>query len=126
MRMRSFFIILFFQAEDGIRDYKVTGVQTCALPICLWASRTDYWQSATITAYAVCDATNTVNLQVLRKQTGSISGQVVVQGGGPLSGVVVTVNGAEYLSVTTDTNGSFQFPVLQLNHGHVPAYYSVS
>src|SRR5688500_15638848 len=24
----------FFQAEDGIRDYKVTGVQTCALPIC--------------------------------------------------------------------------------------------
>src|SRR3989454_1365840 len=26
----------FFQAEDGIRDYKVTGVQTCALPICSW------------------------------------------------------------------------------------------
>src|SRR6266446_2401559 len=24
---------LFLQAEDGIRDYKVTGVQTCALPI---------------------------------------------------------------------------------------------
>src|SRR5205807_5116844 len=24
-----------FQAEDGIRDYKVTGVQTCALPIYL-------------------------------------------------------------------------------------------
>src|ERR1022692_3480604 len=23
----------FFQREDGIRDYKVTGVQTCALPI---------------------------------------------------------------------------------------------
>src|SRR5215467_14957821 len=26
-------IFVFFQAEDGIRDYKVTGVQTCALPI---------------------------------------------------------------------------------------------
>src|SRR2546427_6181600 len=25
----------FFQAEDGIRDLTVTGVQTCALPICL-------------------------------------------------------------------------------------------
>ena len=24
----------FFQAEDGIRDHCVTGVQTCALPIC--------------------------------------------------------------------------------------------
>src|SRR2546429_9579407 len=28
----SFF---FFQAEDGIRDVAVTGVQTCALPICV-------------------------------------------------------------------------------------------
>src|SRR2546426_8352248 len=27
------FFFFFFQAEDGIRDYKVTGVQTCALPI---------------------------------------------------------------------------------------------
>src|SRR5256885_12498066 len=27
-------VACFFQAEDGIRDYKVTGVQTCALPIC--------------------------------------------------------------------------------------------
>src|SRR5688500_20158762 len=26
-------LTIFFQAEDGIRDYKVTGVQTCALPI---------------------------------------------------------------------------------------------
>src|SRR5256885_3577819 len=26
-------LMVFFQAEDGIRDYKVTGVQTCALPI---------------------------------------------------------------------------------------------
>src|SRR5436190_2839393 len=27
------FVIFFFQAEDGIRDHCVTGVQTCALPI---------------------------------------------------------------------------------------------
>src|SRR6266511_1113346 len=26
-------ILLFFQAEDGIRDFHMTGVQTCALPI---------------------------------------------------------------------------------------------
>src|SRR5260370_1943748 len=32
MRMLSFFFF-FFQAEDGIRDSSVTGVQTCALPI---------------------------------------------------------------------------------------------
>src|SRR2546430_8149059 len=29
-----FFCFFFFQAEDGIRDLTVTGVQTCALPIC--------------------------------------------------------------------------------------------
>src|SRR2546426_4151145 len=36
--MRS--CLFFFQAEDGIRDYKVTGVQTCALPILLAALAT--------------------------------------------------------------------------------------
>src|SRR3712207_6852768 len=53
----GFVSVLFFQAEDGIRDIGVTGVQTCALPIskkgwpggvctpgivapaCLWARR---------------------------------------------------------------------------------------
>src|SRR5207249_7827201 len=28
-----YFFFFFFQAEDGIRDRNVTGVQTCALPI---------------------------------------------------------------------------------------------
>src|SRR3712207_8306203 len=30
--------IFFFQAEDGIRDIGVTGVQTCALPISLYTT----------------------------------------------------------------------------------------
>src|SRR5207248_8036390 len=29
----TWFLFFFFQAEDGIRDRTVTGVQTCALPI---------------------------------------------------------------------------------------------
>src|SRR5690606_40754428 len=29
----------FFQAEDGIRDFHVTGVQTCALPICVFQAQ---------------------------------------------------------------------------------------
>src|SRR2546429_3620113 len=29
-------LFFFFQAEDGIRDVAVTGVQTCALPISGW------------------------------------------------------------------------------------------
>src|SRR5690606_40750805 len=31
----SYVFCFFFQAEDGIRDFHVTGVQTCALPIYL-------------------------------------------------------------------------------------------
>src|SRR5690606_40483883 len=36
--------VLFFQAEDGIRDFHVTGVQTCALPICAFGE--NYLQEA--------------------------------------------------------------------------------
>src|SRR5690606_39621881 len=35
----------FFQAEDGIRDFHVTGVQTCALPILLRHGQTE-WNAA--------------------------------------------------------------------------------
>src|SRR5690606_40309815 len=36
-------LFFFFQAEDGIRDFHVTGVQTCALPICAtsWSCAAD-------------------------------------------------------------------------------------
>src|SRR2546429_3394437 len=37
IRMLTPAVVFFFQAEDGIRDVAVTGVQTCALPI--WGSR---------------------------------------------------------------------------------------
>src|SRR5690606_39989941 len=33
------YFFFFFQAEDGIRDFHVTGVQTCALPICRYGLR---------------------------------------------------------------------------------------
>src|SRR2546425_12367512 len=45
--MSCFFFFFFFQAEDGIRDKLVTGVQTCALPISValvwqWMCRRDF------------------------------------------------------------------------------------
>src|ERR1041384_7716310 len=39
-----FFFFFFFQAEDGIRDKLVTGVQTCALPI--WSDPDHPWFSS--------------------------------------------------------------------------------
>src|SRR5437762_4516121 len=44
-------IIFFFQAEDGIRDTSVTGVQTCALPISgayPWGNHENAWRPAHI------------------------------------------------------------------------------
>src|SRR5256885_11806689 len=46
MRFFYFFVFFFFQAEDGIRDYKVTGVQTCALPISTQRHLPLAWASA--------------------------------------------------------------------------------
>src|SRR5690606_39415381 len=43
----------FFQAEDGIRDFHVTGVQTCALPICrlVTCGSTSGWEAETDIRY---------------------------------------------------------------------------
>src|SRR5699024_12223212 len=59
----------FFQAEDGIRDRNVTGVQTCALPICsadtkwciIGPPSHVFWQAelpadAVVTSYSITSA----------------------------------------------------------------------
>src|SRR2546430_4267038 len=55
-------LLFFFQAEDGIRDLTVTGVQTCALPIWPRLSRfgltneaVPHTSGASATAGAICD-----------------------------------------------------------------------
>src|SRR2546426_6011306 len=68
--LRVWYVFFFFQAEDGIRDYKVTGVQTCALPISIgvlvgaltlgsalphlvrWAVPVEHWRPVLIIAAA--------------------------------------------------------------------------
>src|SRR5207237_1453404 len=42
-----FYLFFFFQAEDGIRDSSVTGVQTCALPIL------QFWIATAVTPAAI-------------------------------------------------------------------------
>src|SRR6266566_1543628 len=67
----------FFQAEDGIRDYKVTGVQTCALPI--WrscqerkaAGAASDWTPITLTAGLIAFATMQAPAAPLPPPTGT-------------------------------------------------------
>src|SRR5688572_31125577 len=55
------FSIFFFQAEDGIRDLTVTGVQTCALPI-----------SAVLVALALVACVRPVNAQSLADRISGV------------------------------------------------------
>ena len=48
VRRFVFLFFFFFQAEDGIRDYKVTGVQTCALPIYIANEFYEYFKLSVI------------------------------------------------------------------------------
>src|SRR5205823_11274970 len=49
--------VFFFQAEDGIRDKLVTGVQTCALPIFIFNVTFLIWQAPPILAACMKDPT---------------------------------------------------------------------
>src|SRR3989441_6926025 len=51
--MQTFFFFFFFQAEDGIRDKLVTGVQTCALPISCGTNLQPCWSTV---AFAIFGA----------------------------------------------------------------------
>src|SRR2546430_4386782 len=52
-------MFFFFQAEDGIRDLTVTGVQTCALPICWRGTTASDWFRDLHMRRHWCDATST-------------------------------------------------------------------
>src|SRR5215467_889891 len=55
-------VFFFFQAEDGIRDYKVTGVQTCALPIWLPLAEATTRDPVSVTAWTLPTMTSGVDI----------------------------------------------------------------
>src|SRR5690606_40940274 len=54
------FFFFFFQAEDGIRDFHVTGVQTCALPISRKANRSRTTLKTQPTRWIACRSSGRV------------------------------------------------------------------
>src|SRR5436309_10989173 len=57
--LQEFGFFFFFQAEDGIRDFHVTGVQTCALPILVVAVALDLRLGVSSYRSVAADAHNT-------------------------------------------------------------------
>src|SRR5260370_6793292 len=68
--------VFFFQAEDGIRDSSVTGVQTCALPICPPADVVNpKWEN--LNDYVGAQYFNVGEFFVPRRVTGGVGGEPV-------------------------------------------------
>src|SRR5215213_5262213 len=102
----------FFQAEDGIRDWSVTGVQTCALPIC-----------QTVTLVRTNPGTGAETRE--RARILAVNGGVVMQIGDRIEvlrddgiparvifdKVPETLRARPTLSVTLDTDGGGRRPV---------------
>src|SRR5256886_11368910 len=89
----TLYLVLFFQAEDGIRDLTVTGVQTCALPICATAKDqngntmsgvTFTWTATggTIDSTGKYSAGSTAGTFSVKATSGSVSGSATEIGRG--------------------------------------------
>src|SRR5690606_39738624 len=64
-------VLFFFQAEDGIRDFHVTGVQTCALPI--WTVKPDQRENLAPGILALGDGEFAVEVHGAGRATGGIA-----------------------------------------------------
>src|SRR5437762_7680466 len=65
------FFFFFFQAEDGIRDTSVTGVQTCALPI----SFTELWNVGSPCSIDPASRSRSLRTRSASAETGAQSGR---------------------------------------------------
>src|SRR5256886_11626234 len=98
--------MFFFQAEDGIRDWTVTGVQTCALPIFSFSSH-----NLTVTGVTISNAT----------LPNSSSEGIVVSGISNRTVVITgnTIDGAGTYGISLDRKST------RLNSSHSQISYAV-
>src|SRR2546430_9870425 len=71
LRSRWILFIFFFQAEDGIRDLTVTGVQTCALPISMMSpnfAKSLGVETGDLVQITINDAARDANDQPIRRE----------------------------------------------------------
>src|SRR3712207_2781498 len=93
--------MLFFQAEDGIRDIGVTGVQTCALPISLTR-----FLSRASDALTVDTQTTLGDLRELASSLGDLSGSAVQRAELPSTARNYVPAGSETPYVLLDAGGT--------------------
>src|SRR5690606_39992145 len=99
-------LFFFFQAEDGIRAFHVTGVQTCALPI-----YTDTFDEKDSSVIAHIDLADWADLIIVAPGTANVIGKLA---GGIGDDMVTTT-----LLAATDRKST------RLNSSHVKISYAV-
>src|SRR5256886_15291632 len=94
-------LFFFFQAEDGIRDLTVTGVQTCALPICARSSpgrnasssASDHANPASRIADRIASSVTTVGVMPARiLQSPSVAAALTILGDPPAHSITRTLS----------------------------------
>src|SRR5215469_9525758 len=113
------FFFFFFQAEDGIRDLYVTGVQTCALPIFKLVQQPGAgwpWWAAMLAALACCGAVGA--LQGTLTARLKIPSFIVTLAGFLLfSGILVVVLGGADGTVSISSSSPNQRVIYDLVQG---------
>src|SRR5260370_15012631 len=91
-----FLFFFFFQAEDGIRDSSVTGVQTCALPICPFVQELERRVSDLIGVkhcIAICNGTVALEIAIRALE---MAGEVIV----PSFTFIATAHALQWQGIT--------------------------
>src|SRR2546421_9659033 len=107
---RPFRVFFFFQAEDGIRDLIVTGVQTCALPISL-ATSASCTVSVNVQGTTAGVKNNSVQVTSTEGGTGNTSNASITVVAPPIiikafGAGSIPLNGATSLTFTLQNNNS--------------------
>src|SRR2546430_5470161 len=99
--MGSVFSFFFFQAEDGIRDLTVTGVQTCALPIShlLAAERARAAEAERLAAERTRLVAEADRAEALREADRLKIGRASGRGRGEISGVAGSLKKKKKMSI---------------------------
>src|SRR5580765_7737648 len=96
--------VFFFQAEDGIRDGRVTGVQTCALPISNGFTYVAPPSPPSVSSISPSSGTTAGGTAVTITGSAFVSGATVTIGGTAATGV--NVGSATSIAATTPAHAA--------------------
>src|SRR5699024_11338474 len=125
---RSVFVVcFFFQAEDGIRDRNVTGVQTCALPISVLTSHVLRKIGMTTDPAPADKRTDLIQTVSFNSEDEMIKFTQMIQKASPVNAKFMPIPDLipGYQNPVIMAAGTFEIGRARLNSSHVSISYAV-